>query len=224
MIRHILFDIDDTLFPSSEFAALARKNALRAMIEIGIDASFEELEKTLDKVIKRKGSNYPRHFHEVCKILNIKKSHRYVAAAVAAYHNAKTSILPYPEVPRTLLKLRECGYKLYAATNGSAIKQWDKLIRLGIALYFEDVFVSEELGEEKGVSFFGKVLKKLNAQANECVMIGDREENDIASPKKIGMRTVRMRKGKYANGKTSADGELTDFSKLLEIVKRLDRE
>lgn len=224
MIRCILFDIDDTLFPTSEFAMLARNNALRAMIELGINAEFADLNNALASVINKKGSNYPRIFDEVCRICEIKRPERYIAAAVAAYHNTKTGILPYPDVPRILLKLREHGYKLYIATNGNTIKQWDKLIRLGIALYFEDVFVSEEIGEEKSPSFFKKVLKVIKAKPNDAIMIGDREDVDVIPAKKAGMYSVRIRRGKYAKGKTCADAEVKDLSNILQIIKRLDKE
>ena len=149
MVKYIFFDIDDTLFPSSEFAELARKNAIRAMIEAGVDEEAERLHEMLARIIKKRGSNYPNQFDELCRKLGVRRPARYVAAAVAAYHNTKTGILPYPEVPRLLIKLRESGYKLYIATNGNAVKQWDKLIRMGIEHYFEDVFVSKK-SEGKG--------------------------------------------------------------------------
>ncbi len=223
MIKNIIFDIDNTLFPSSEFAMLARKNAIRAMVENGIGISVKQLEQTLEKVIKKKGSNYPNHFDDVCRIHTIKRPAKYIAAAIAAYHNTKTAILPYPEIPLTLLKLREIGYRLYVATNGSIIKQWDKLIRLGIALYFEDVFVSEELGEEKGVKFFEKVLKKLNSKPKECIMIGDREEADIIPAKKLGLYTVRVKRGEYIQEKTTANTEVRNLTHILQIIKKLNK-
>jgi len=219
MIKYIFFDIDDTLFPTSEFAQLARKNAIRAMIEIGLPfKDSDELYSRLLKTIQKLGSNSDRHFSELLDELKIKKPARFIAAAVAAYHNTKTSILPYPEVPRLLLALREQGYKLYIATNGNAIKQWDKLIRLGIALYFEDVFVSEEIGTEKSKEFFVKVLEALKIKAIECLMIGDKEDKDILPAKEVGMRTI-LRLGKSA--KHVADIEVNDLSNLLDIIKKL---
>lgn len=220
MISCVLFDIDDTLFPSSEFAALARRNALRAMIGMGIHVPLEMLESSLQRIIKEKGSNYPRHFDELCHFLRITRPARFVAAAVAAYHDTKTAIMPYPEVPLTLLRLKESGYKLYIATNGNAVKQWDKLIRLRIALYFDDVFVSEEIGGEKCVAFFRKIVKRLGVKAEECIMIGDREESDIVPAKKIGMKTIRIRRGRYAEGKTVADSEAADLLEAVEILKK----
>jgi len=228
MVKAILFDIDDTLFPSSEFAELARRNAIRAMIEMGIGRGEKELYEALMGVIRRKGSNYPNHFDLLCRKLGVKRPSRYVAAAVGAYHNTKTAIQPFPTVPRTLLALREKGYRLYVATNGEATKQWDKLIRLQIALFFEDVFVSEEMGEEKSASFFRKVLKDLNSRPGtrgirpaDCVMVGDREDADIAPAKAVGIRTIRIRTGKYSSTPSSADFRIGEFSEIERILNSL---
>jgi len=221
MIVSIFFDIDDTLFPSSEFAELARRNAIRAMIEMGVQRSEKDLNEALNAIIKKHGSNYPRHFDDLCRKMGIKRPARYVAAAVGAYHNTKTAIQPYPSVPRTLLALRESGYRLFVATNGEATKQWDKLIRLQIALFFEDVFVSGEMGEEKSPGFFQKVLKKTGFRPKDCVMVGDREDTDIAPAKKIGMRTIRISTGKYSGTLTKADVRIDNFSEIPKTVASL---
>jgi len=221
MIRCILFDIDDTLFPSSRFAELARRNAINAMISLGVQGKQDVLYRKLLGIIKKRGTNYNKHFDVLCKELKIKNPSRYVAAAVAAYHNTKMSISPYPEVKRALLSLRENGYTLYITTNGDAIKQWDKLIRLGVVLYFDDVFVSGELKVEKGKLFFKKVLKKLKMKPSECVVVGDREDKDIKPAKALGMKTIRMKKGKYSKIPSKADAVITDMSKILKVIKTL---
>ena len=53
MVKHVFIDIDDTLFPTSEFAELARRKAIRAMIEVGLDGDQEKLYGKLIKIIKR---------------------------------------------------------------------------------------------------------------------------------------------------------------------------
>jgi len=218
-VLNIFFDIDDTLFPTSEFAELARKNAIRAMTEQGIEIRAERLYAELMKIIKKRGSNYPHLFDELCKQMKIKRPARFVAAAIAAYHNTKTSIIPYPEVPRVLLRLRELGHKLYIATNGESVKQWDKLIRMGIEMYFTDVFVSTEMGEEKSKRFFERVVKQLKTKPEHCIMIGDREDKDIAPAQKAGFVTVRIRRGKHAKGKTAADFDIKDLRKIESLLK-----
>ncbi len=220
-VSYVLFDIDDTLFPSTEFSALARRNALNAMLSMGLKSDFASLSSALDTIIGKKGSNYPGHFDELCRTLKVAEPARYVAAAVAAYHDTKATIAPFPTVPLALLRMREEGYRLYVATSGSSIKQWDKLIRLRIALYFEGVFVSDELGEEKGEAFYRKILSRLGAEGPECIMVGDREDADIAPAKGVGIRTVRMLAGKYSGVPTSGDYAIKDMQELLGILQDL---
>ncbi|MBI5223252.1 TIGR02253 family HAD-type hydrolase [Candidatus Micrarchaeota archaeon] len=224
MIKNIFFDIDDTLFPTTDFSSLARKNAINAMIGMGLDATYSDLEHSLSKIIQKKGSNYTHHFDDLCKSLKIKKSAKFVSAAIAAYHDTKTTIAPYPQVPSTLLNLRQKGYNLYVATNGTSIKQWDKLIRLSIALFFDDVFVSEDVGRSKDELFFTRILSNLRAKPTESLMIGDREDADIIPAKKAGMKTIRILSGKYANSRSSkADATISDFGMLLATLDRWRR-
>lgn len=221
MIKNIFFDIDDTLFPSTEFSFLARKNAINAMISMGLKYPYARLDSRLRAIIRERGSNYGGHFNELCRQLRVRSPGRYIAAAVAAYHDTKTAIQPFPSVPPTLLRLRQKGYRLYVATNGNPIKQWDKLIRLRIAHHFEDVFVSEEIGSEKGRAFYRSVLKKTRAKAGECIMVGDREDADIKPARAAGIRTVRMLAGRYASRPTKADFAIRDISELPRILKSL---
>jgi len=224
MISYIFFDIDDTLFPSTEFSNLARKNAIRAMIRLGLDYDEDKLYRMLVEIINEKGSNYPNHFDLLLKKLKVRNPGRYVAAAIAAYHDTKASILPYPEVPRVILSLREAGAKIFVASDGIEIKQWDKLIRMGVALFFDGVFVSDELKFSKtDPSFFKKILREIKAKPEECLMVGDREDRDILPAKKVGMKTFRVFRGKYAAkpGKTVADYSGKDLRKIAKMVKNI---
>jgi len=225
-IKAIFFDIDDTLFPSTEFAALARRNAVRAMIEAGMKADSEKALVKLGAIVKKKGSNYDRHLNDLADYFGHKNDYKVIAAGIAAYHNTKGSIMPFPEVPRTLLSLRDRGFLIYAATKGNALKQWDKLIRLGLHLIFHDVFVSEELGVEKSPEFYSKILKRLKLSPSETVMVGDRLDKDIVASKEAGMFAVRVLKGKYAKEKQGklvgvrADCEIRDLNELLSILDK----
>ena len=222
MIKHVFIDIDDTLFPTSEFAELARRKAIRAMIEVGLDGDQDKLYKRLVKIIKKRGPNYDHHFDDLCKELKIKRPAKYIAAAVGAYHATKGTAQPYPEVPRTLMKLRDEGYHLYVATNGAAVKQWDKLILLGVYIFFEDVFVSETMGLEKNAQFFKKALRHIKAKSEDCVMIGDKPSIDIIPPNKLGMKTIRaMMGGRHTTKPGKADLEMKNFSELPKLLKKL---
>jgi putative hydrolase of the HAD superfamily len=221
MARYVLFDIDDTLFPSTEFSSLARRNAINAMISMGLDRDYEYLSAKLKAIIDKMGSNYPNHFDDLCREAGIREPGRYIAAAVAAYHDTKTSIAPFPRVPMALLKLKEAGLRLYVATQGSSIKQWDKLIRLRLALFFDGAFVSEELGCDKGDAFYRKVLEALGAAPGDCVMVGDREDSDIIPAAAAGMKTVRVRSARNSGTSTRALSEISDVSELPGLLQRL---
>lgn len=201
----IYFDIDDTLFPSTKFAELARKNGLRAMVEMGLDADPEELYPVLMEIVEKRGPNYPRHFDELCRMQGVKKPARYIAAAVAAYHDTKTSIMPFPELPSVLLKLREDGHELYVASEGDEKKQWDKLIRLGVQWFFYDVFVTSR----KSLGFY-KSLEK-------GTIVGDHPVRDIEYARHAGHITVRVLRGKHANETSSANYEIKNLKELLSI-------
>ncbi|HLD59632.1 MAG TPA: TIGR02253 family HAD-type hydrolase [Candidatus Bilamarchaeaceae archaeon] len=215
----IFFDIDNTLFNTKEFAELARKNAINAMVNLGLNQDPKQLYDRLIKIIDKKGSNYKMHFDDLCKELKLKKYSKYVAGAVAAYHNTKSTISPYPEVVKTLIKLKEEGHLLYVATNGNAIKQWDKLIRLGVAHFFDDAFVSEEIKHEKSKKFFEIVIKNTGSKKEKCVMVGDKEESDIVPAKQAGLIAIKVIKKEYKDQKSSADFQIDDLSQILEIIK-----
>lgn len=217
---NVLFDIDDTLFPSSEFSSLARKNSINAMIGIGLDFPYDELRARLDRIISEKGSNYGRHFDDLLSEMGLSGGSRFIAAAIAAYHDTKASIQPFPRVPMTLLKLREGGHALYVATRGNSIKQWDKLIRLRLALFFGKVFVCES-EESKDEGFYRDIVSQLGCRPPDCVMVGDREDTDIAPAKAAGLRTVRILAGKYASVPSEADRSTSDFGALTKILDDL---
>lgn len=233
-LKKVFFDIDDTLFPSTEFAKRARRDALNAAIGMGLRIPYVMLEAELEKVITQFGSNYANHFDVLFDRLDVNEGmrDRVVAAAIGAYHDAKNAIQAYPDVPCALRDLRDRGYGIYAASDGIAVKQWDKLIRMHIPFFFDDVFVSGlprtgqnsgGLGVEKSAEFYSKIIKLAGMKADECVMIGDREDKDIAPAKEAGFRTVRVRRasGKYAEGETAADADVSSFENLASVLESI---
>ncbi|MEO2241373.1 MAG: TIGR02253 family HAD-type hydrolase [Euryarchaeota archaeon] len=230
MIKAVLFDLDDTLYPSSKLAEEARKNAIRAMIEAGLDADLteEELYEELQEIVREFGSNHPRHFNLLLRRIGRDPDPKLVAAAVVAYHDTKFAYLkPYPDVIPTLMKLREMGLKLGVVTSGLAVKQWEKLIRLGLHHFFHTVIISEEIGVEKPhPRIFLEAARRLRVKPEECVFVGDRPDRDIRGANRVGMVTVRIRKGRYRDREPKDEGEVPDFEisrlgELLDVVRRL---
>jgi putative hydrolase of the HAD superfamily len=70
--------------------------------------------------------------------LGLKWNPRVIAAgAVACRVTRPIYLAPYPDTVPMLLKLRDAGYKLGVASKGRAVKQWQKLIQLGLEHIFQ---------------------------------------------------------------------------------------
>ncbi|MFH1447457.1 MAG: TIGR02253 family HAD-type hydrolase [Candidatus Micrarchaeota archaeon] len=218
-IEAIFFDLDNTLYPTTEFAERARRNAINAMRESGLNVSEQKAYNTLLNVIKKHSSNYDYHFDEMLKEIGADYSPRIIAAGIVAYHNTKASILPFPEAKTTILKLRDIGYRLYIASEGNTLKQWDKVIRLGLHLMFHNMFVTQEFGRNKSKEFYASILKKLKLRPQQCIMVGDSQGKDIRPAKQAGMHTVIISKTRQRG---PADYAIRNTGELLRVLEKLE--
>ncbi|WP_423791917.1 TIGR02253 family HAD-type hydrolase [Methanocaldococcus indicus] len=224
MIKGVIFDLDDTLYNSSEFVNIARREAIKSMIDAGLDVDFNTAWEILNKIIKDKGSNYGKHFDDLVKAILGYYNPMIITTGIITYHNVKVALLrPYPDVIKTLIELKKMDLKLAVLTDGLTIKQWEKLIRLGIHLFFDEVVTSEEFGLGKPhIEFFKYGLKKLNLKPKEVIYVGDRVDRDIKPAKALGMITVRILKGKYKDMEDNiSDYKIENIKELLPIIKNL---
>src|SRR5262245_23288433 len=101
----IFFDIDGTLFPTTDFAEKARRGAVDSMRRHGLRLPADHILRELSEVIAEFSSNYEHHFDKLLLRLPRRAFDGVnpailVAAAVHAYHDAKVRQLkPYPDVP-----------------------------------------------------------------------------------------------------------------------------
>ena len=225
MIKAVFFDIDDTLYDSTRLSRMARRNSINAMIDAGLPIKDEdEVYKLLEGLIKRFGSNYPHHYDELLKEAGAEWDPKIIAAGAIAYEHTKVGYLkPFPEVVPTLLRLKK-DFALGVISNGLAVKQWEKLVGLGLHHFFDVVVTSEEIGHEKpGREIFEFGIKRLEVEPEQCLMVGDRPETDITGAKDAGMRTVLLRHRKTkAIGR--ADFVIEDISGIFEVLDSIGGE
>lgn len=134
----IFFDIDDTLYSTTEFAVQARRNSVNAMIRAGLRMDPEECLRELNEVIGEFSSNYEQHFDKL--LLRIPQKCYdginpgiLIASAVVAYHDTKVQqLVPFPNVPEVLERLSQTNLILGVITDGRDIKQAEKLVRLRV--------------------------------------------------------------------------------------------
>ncbi|MHA1870885.1 MAG: TIGR02253 family HAD-type hydrolase [Promethearchaeota archaeon] len=244
MIRLIALDLDDTLYNSSALALKSRLGGLKKMQELGLKfVNFDKAAQILKEVVKEFGSNYSKHFDIFLQRIKgrpeiIENSDfsiaKYVAAGIIGYHYIKVRYLkPYKDVQKALEKFKNNGYKIIIISDGIAVKQYEKLIRMKIVNYFDNVFISDEVGIKKpNPELLKYCLAKMNIAPNETIYIGDRLDYDIKPANELGIHSVLIhRGGKYDpnihNIPRVANPEfeihsLTELSNIIDNINNTD--
>jgi len=216
MIKSVVFDLDDTLYNSTALSESARKSALKAMVNEGLDIDLKKGYEDLMRIVKRYGSNYSEHFNRFLEEKLGYVDYKFLASGVIAYHNTKFAyIRPFDDTVPTLIKLVKRKKKLGIVTNGVPVKQWEKILRLGLEHFFEFVIISSEVKYEKpSPKIYEIALERLDLPPEEALMVDNKIE-DLKGAKNVGMKTVliaRVKDAEYA----------PKIKKLSEILNFVD--
>ncbi len=230
-LRAVLFDIDDTLFSTTHFSALARANAVRAMVATGLDLPEEVVARELEEVISEFSSNYDHHFDQLLRRLRPKALEHVnpaliVAAGVAAYHDTKfRELKPFDDVYPLLEALRGAGVITGIITHGWTMKQAEKIVRLGLVRLLDPraIFISDQLGISKpNPKIYSLALRDLGIEPRQAMYVGDSPSHDIAPPKSIGMLAVWARRAarhELMPTDVQPDHIVDDFRELRGILR-----
>ena len=122
------------------------------------------------------------------------------------------------DVVKKLSKKNGGEYDVCIATNGLMELQRARLCKL--LPYTKALFVSEELGCIKPLpAFFEKMLEKLQAKKEVCLMIGDSLSSDVAGAIGVGMDSCWYNpKGLKNQTEFKPTYEIRGLSQLLEIL------
>jgi putative hydrolase of the HAD superfamily len=194
-VESLVFSIDDVLYDTSQQLSASRMSAVRAMREAGLPIDVETAYRTLEEIAKATGPDDTRHFDKMLERLDLKWNPEVIAAGVVAYRATSPIYLtPFPDTVPTLLKLRDSGYKLGIASKGRAVKQWQKLIQLGLEHMFHAVTISEETGSEAlTVETLSKTLERLGrVKPEKAAFVGCDPAREIAIANTAKIITVRM--------------------------------
>ncbi|MGE3853812.1 MAG: TIGR02253 family HAD-type hydrolase [Planctomycetota bacterium] len=232
-LRAIFFDVDDTLYSTSEFANEARRNAVDGMIRAGLRMQRDDALRELHEVISEFSSNYEYHFD---KLLARIPAHYFeglnpailIAAAVVGYHETKhTSLYVFEDAIEVLKLLRPIsGLCVGIITAGLRVKQAEKLWRLGVVPYIDPraIFISDQLGVSKpNVKLYQRACADVGVRPNEAMYVGDNPPHDIDPPNAIGMISVHARRSgshRHERSVTDPDYTIDNFWDLLDILRR----
>jgi len=223
-VKAIVFALDDVLYDSFLQKSNARLSAVKAMIESGLPVDVETGYRRLEEIVKELGPNNNRHFDNLLETLGLKWNPAVVAAGVVAYRNTNPVFLkPYPDTVPTLLKLRDMGLKLAVASSGGSVKEWEKLISLGLQHIFQAVVVSEDLKlNQLTEEVLRQVIREFDVTPAETMYVGVNPNNEIQIANRAGLITVRLRKGESKLEKGSDQRyEINQLSELVRLVSEL---
>ena len=104
----------------------------------------------------------------------------------------------YRKVPHVESALNELSleFKLAVVSNTMTWRERDiryALRIMGLEDYFDAVITSVDVGFFKPeAEIFEEVLRRLEVEAHECIMVGDRPDVDMLGGNRLGMKTVHI--------------------------------
>ena len=224
-IKYLMLDLDDTIldFHKSERIALAK-----TFSEFGI-VPTEEIFAMYSSINKECWQRLEREEITRDEVLNgrfaILFSRLGIAAderAVQARYEDNLSHEAYflDGAPQMLERLFG-KFKLYIASNGTAIVQDRRIELSGIGKYFDGIFVSQRLGADKpSALFFEKAFALMGGPVRDEIMIvGDSLSSDIRGGIDAGIHTCWFNPKGKANGTgTVPEYEVRSYGELYTLL------
>jgi putative hydrolase of the HAD superfamily len=197
--RAVVLDLDDTLYPESEYVRSGfRAVAARAQETLGVPAG--EAEAELVALFERgvRGDTFDRWL--AARGLDGEAA----GDLVATYRAHEPDIDPFPDAAPLLGRVRAGGSALGLLSDGDPTVQGAKLDALGLRDAFDAIVITGELGEDAGKPSprgYEELLRRLgDAPPGESVYLSDNPAKDFLGARRAGMRSIRVRRpgGIYA--------------------------
>ena len=227
--KFLLFDLDHTLldFDAAEDVALTQLLKEEGVADIQVykdyyvpmnKALWKDLE--LKKITKKELVN--TRFSKLFAHFGIEKDGGNLAKRYQFYLAQQG--LVFSGAMELLDNLIDRGYELYAATNGITAIQTGRLAQSGLAPYFNQVFISEQLQTQKpDARFYERIGQQITGFDKEkALMIGDSLTADIQGGNNAGIDTVWYNPNHLVN-KTGAQPtyEVHSYQDLLGCLGKL---
>ncbi|MCA9459359.1 MAG: HAD-IA family hydrolase [Nanoarchaeota archaeon] len=171
---------------------------LGVLLEDAYQHIFKEIEKTenitpnsfitqirsdLDDTLKGKISELEL-FEKIIKKFNLKINPNEL------YQKVMEGFIKIDGTWEILKKLKEKNYNLIILSNMSHNYVEEKMQKLELEKYFNEIYFSSEVGWKKPqIEFFEHILNKENLKSEECLFIDDKERN-ILTYEKIGIKGI----------------------------------
>jgi HAD superfamily hydrolase (TIGR01509 family) len=130
---------------------------------------------------------------------------------------------PLPGAVELLATIRALGLRCVIASNTywrDAASYWDDFELLGMAPYVDAVVTSVDAGHLKPhPAVFEMSVRAAGVSAHECVVIGNKESNDIEPALAMGMRTILVHPDDPRPESSRADVVVPDLWECAKALK-----
>jgi len=224
MIKAVLFDLDNTLIDFMKVKRSSVDAAINAMLAAGVKIKKAEATKLLFKLYSKYGIEYQQIFQKFLEAVAGRVDYKPLAEGIVAYRKTQAGILePYADVIPTLIRLKRQGLKLAIVSDAPRLKAWIRLVELGIQDFFDVVVCFEDTGKRKHTAIpFKRAMDMLKLKPDECLVVGDWPERDMAGAKKLGIKSVFARYGAdKKTQKSGADFVIDSVTGVAGVVEKL---
>ena len=227
--KFLLFDLDHTLldFDAAEDVALTQLLKEEGVTDIQAYKDYyvpmnKSLWKDLELKKIRKQELVNTRFSKLFSHFGIEKDGVYLAERYQFYLAQQGQV--FSGAMELLDSLIDRGYELNAATNGITKIQTGRMAQSGLAPYFNQVFISEQLQTQKpDTLFYEKIGQQIAGFSKEkALMIGDSLTADIQGGNNADIDTIWYNPHHLEN-KTKAQPtyEVDSYQALLELLDKL---
>ena len=227
--KFLLFDLDHTLldFDAAEDVALTQLLKEEGVADIQAYKDYyvpmnKSLWKDLEEKKITKQELVNTRFSKLFSHFGIEKDGVYLAERYQFYLAQQGQV--FSGAMELLDSLIDRGYELYAATNGITTIQTGRIAQSGLAPYFNQIFISEQLQTQKPDSlFYDKIGQQIAGFSKEqTLMIGDSLTADIQGGNNADIDTIWYNSHHLEN-KTKAQPtyEVDSYQALLELLDKL---
>ncbi|RME52186.1 HAD family hydrolase [Candidatus Woesearchaeota archaeon] len=187
MVKAILFDLWGTLVETGVYPSPLRQVKSILRIRMPFPVFVRRFEQAF---MTRPFDSNMEGFKEAAKALEVSPPPFVFDKLVGLWNKYMILAKPYEETFEVLESLRK-QFKLALISNSDAINSKQVMEKLELAKYFDNVFLSWEVGLLKGEpEFYEKVLSTMKLNKEDVVVVGDSVESDMEGAEMAGLKGI----------------------------------
>ena len=227
MTEFLFLDLDDTILDFHKAERLAISRTFRSF---GLEPTDQVLERyhvinrlhweRLERGELTRDQVLTGRFQMLFEELGIPAQPQAVAKGYE--HNLGLGHYFLPGAKEALDTLRG-KYRLFLASNGTASVQHSRLTSAGLYPYFEQVFISQEIGYNKpDKAYFDRCFERIPGfEQEKALMVGDSLTSDIKGGINAGLKTVWVNPAHKPCGDIRPDYEIEGLCQLESLLEAL---